>query len=145
MEAETRKRAETRLADAAAEAGLVDPRPPFRERLRQLRETEPAAFERAIAHYEREVLPALAQGDALRSWCEYGRFLGGLTAEGELTVIDESGRAAEWSDAEPDSALVLFIPRDTSVPVLVAAQPSALSPAQSATLDLLVNRKLSLS
>ena len=144
MDPQLRNTADARLEQAATALGLADPRPPYRDRLRHLRETHPDAFQRAIAHYESQVLPAMADGDAIASWLDYAQFLAGLTAEGALHVIDESGRASVYAEPLPPNALVLFVPDETSEAVLVAASPLHISRAQQATLDLLVNRKLSL-
>jgi hypothetical protein len=143
MDPQLRSRAEARLASAAEALGLADPRPPYRDRLRELRQTHPDAFERAIAHYEQRVLPALAQDDPLPVWLEYGRFLGSLTGQGRLTHIDESGRASTWPPGDP-AALMLFVPDDTAAGALVLCQPASPSAAQQATLTLLVERKLSM-
>ena len=140
MDAQLRARAEARLAEAAAALGLADPRPPYRDRLRHLRETHPEAFERAVTHYERAVLPAMADHDPLDAWLEYGRFLAGLTADGALTTIDATGRAHNYSAPLPPRSLVLFIPQDTSEPVFIAAQPAECTAPQRGTIDLLVNR-----
>jgi len=145
MDAELRVRAEARLAEAATSLALADPRPPYRERLKQLRESHPDAFSRAVEHYETRVLPALAEKDALTAWLDYGRFLAGLTASGRLLAIDERGAAQPAKAPLPPRPLVLFLPEDPAEPVLVALQPVQLSPAQAATLDLLVNRRLGLS
>lgn len=144
MDAQLRTTAETRLTEAAAAAGLADPRPAYRERLRQLREAHPAAFEQAITHYEQGVLPRIAGDDPLVAWAEYGRFLCELTSDGALTRIDATGRAAPWTPEGDAGDLVLFIPSDTSGDALIVAQPRNPSAAQSASLDLLVNRKLTL-
>jgi hypothetical protein len=144
MDSQLRTTAERRLTDAAAAAGLQDPRPAYRERLRQLREIHTAAFERAIAHYEQNVLPALATGEPLAAWAEYGAFLGGLTAAGRVMRVDTSGRAEPWQPPQPPRELVLFLPDDTAGEALVIAEPLEPSPAQRATIELLVNRKLAL-
>jgi hypothetical protein len=144
MDAQLRSRAEERLRAAATAQGLADPRPPYRERLRLLRESGTAAFDAAISHYETVVLPALATADALQTWTVYGGYLGGLTGEGRLMAIDASGRAAPWEPPVQTGALILFIPQDTAADVLVALQPLAPTAAQTATLDLLVNRRLAL-
>lgn len=144
MNSELRARAEARLADAAAALDLADPRTPFRERLKQLREGHPAAFDRAVSHYERTVLPLLAGDDPLGAWLEYGQFLGQLTSDGRLTAVDRAGAAAQFRPPLPAGTLVLFLPEDTSVAPLVTAAPREPSAAQQATLDLLVHRKLTL-
>ena len=140
MDPQLRARAEARLEQAAAALGLADPRPAYRDRLRHLRDAQPDAFQRAVAHYEREVLPALAQNDPLGAWLDYGRFLAALTADGAFTTIDESGRAHAYSAPLPPRSLVLFVPEDTSEAVFTAAQPLECSAAQQATIDLLVHR-----
>src|SRR5690606_3322004 len=110
-------RAEARLEEAARSAGIADPRPPLRERLRTLRETRRPDFDRAIEHYEKHVLPALAGADPLAAWIEYGRFLAGIDGDGKVVTIDERGRAADWV-ADTPHGLVLFIPDDLAVAVL---------------------------
>ena len=144
MDPQLRARAEARLEEAARSAGVADPRPPYRERLRTLRETRRPDFDRAIAHYDQNVLPALAGEDPLGTWIEYGRFLAGLDGDGRVSVVDEQGRATDWMPGAP-VGLVLFIPEDFASPVLVLCQPVAPSPAQEATVRLLVERKLSLT
>ncbi|MGH7448704.1 MAG: hypothetical protein ACREK1_06440 [Longimicrobiales bacterium] len=142
MDPELRTRAEARLAEAATAQDLADPRPAYRERLRQLRQTRPDAFNRAIEHYEKRVLPALSEDEPLRVWLEYGRFLASLTGEGQAMQIDAAGRAAAWTPGSP-AGLVLFIPVDDAADILVLSQPAAATPAQHATLALLVERRLS--
>ena len=142
MDAELRARAEARLAEAAREQGIVDPRPSYRERLRRLREEQPQSFDRAVRHYEQEVLPALAERDPLPVWLEYGSYLASVTSPGDVVRIDAEGRATAWT---PQSAagLVLHIPGDTAADVMVLSRPVAMSAAQTATVTLLVERKLS--
>jgi hypothetical protein len=142
MDPDLRARAEARLAAAAGALGLADPRPPYRERLRELRQDQRDAFDRAIEHYEQRVLPALIETEPLPAWVEYGRFLASLTTRGEVVRIDAHGRAAPWTPEAP-AALVLFIPQDTAVGVMVLCQPLEPSDAQRATVKLLVERKLS--
>jgi hypothetical protein len=144
MSNELRARAEARLIEAAAALGLADPRPPLRERLKRLREVHPAAFERAVAHYEQAVLPALADADPVGAWLEYGRFVGQLTGEGRMVAVNDTGRATTFSPPPTPSTLYLFIPEEASEEVIVAAAPDMPSSAQEATLALLVRRELSL-
>jgi hypothetical protein len=145
MSTDVKARAEARLAAAAAALQLADPRGPLRARLKQLRETQPDSFARAVAHYEEQVLPALAdQDDALATWLEYVRQVGQLTSNGRLTTIDARGRAGPFKPPLQPGALVLFLPEDTAADALVAASPLEPSPAQAATIHLLVDRRLSL-
>jgi hypothetical protein len=147
MSSDLRAQAEARLTRAAAELGLADPRPPLRERLKRLREAQPDAFDRAVHHYETAVLPALTVDEPLTAWLEYGRFLGELTAAGRLLIVERTGRAIPL--AVPAAALpatgtlALYVPDDAGEDVLVAALPLDPSPAQEATLALLVRRQLS--
>lgn len=144
MASESRDTADARLDQAASERGFADPRQPLRERLRDLKESNPAAFRQARTHYADVVQPALASGDdPLAAWVDYARFLGGLSAPGRMLAIEPDGRARAYNSPAA-GLLVLHVPDDTAVPVLVAAAPAAPTPAQQATLDLLVNRKLSL-
>lgn len=139
MDPELRTRAESRLEAAASAHGLADPRPGYRDRLRWLRENDTASFEQAISHYETSVLPALAAGDALTAWIDYGNFLARLSGSMQLNVIDATGRAGPYSTPLPRGSLAIFVPDDTGTPVLVAATPAEPSPAQQATLELLTN------
>ena len=142
MDTALRTRAEAGLVKAAEGQGLADPRPSYRERLRTLRQARPEAFDQAVEHYEQTVLPALADAEPLPVWLEYGRYLASLTAAGKVVGVDASGRAAQWTREAP-AGLVLFVPEDNAADVMVLSQPVAPSPAQSATLTLLVERKLS--
>jgi hypothetical protein len=145
MDPQLRSQAEARLEAAAGRLGLNDPRPAYRERLRVLREQHPDAFTRAIAHYETAVLPALAEtADPLAVWAAYGGFLGRLTSDGNAYRVDPSGRSRPFRPPVTAGELVLFLPDNPGADVLVMAVPEAATPAQEATIDLLVNRKLAL-
>jgi hypothetical protein len=145
MASDLRARAEARLIKAAEALDLGDPRPPLRERLKRLRETHPEAFASAVAYYESTVLPALAGADAVSAWVDYGRFLGELTAPGELTRIDADGRASAFQPPLTTGTLVLFIPEDGAAEVLPAVAPRQPSAAQRAAVELLVHRRLELT
>jgi len=141
---EIRGRADARLDQAAAAATLADPRPPLRGRLRDLKDSHPDGFEQARTHYEQEVLAALAESaEPLRVWVDYARFLSELTGPGRLVGVDATGLAFPY-ETPGSGLLILFLPEDRASPVLVALAPAEPSPAQGATVDLLVNRKLSL-
>jgi len=145
MDPELRARAETLLENAARMHALADPRGPYRDRLRALKDSHPDAFRRAVSHYESVVLPALASGtDPLATWLDYGRFLGGLTSAGGLVAVDATGRSTDFDPPVRPDQLVLFVPADAAAAVLPLLQPVALSDAQRATIDLLVNGKFSL-
>jgi hypothetical protein len=142
----TRQRADARLEEALARDQLADPRPHFRDRLRLLRERNPAAFEQAIGYFENTLIPHVAEGgEAAAAWLEYGRRLGELAGGGEIVAVDETGRARPLRGEAEAAALLLHVPEDPATPVLALRSPAQPSAAQRATLDLLVNRKLMLS
>jgi hypothetical protein len=142
MSEQVKERAEARLLEAFAREGIADNRPAYRQRLRALRERNPAAFERALHHYEDAVLPTLAgEADPVATWIAYGRWLAELDGAGRLYEVDAHGRARPY-DAAPADGLVLFVPDDAGSEVLPARLPVTPSAAQRATYDLLVAGKL---
>lgn len=144
MSADIKSRAEERLLGAAAEGGFADPRPALRQRLRDLKETGGAGFQQALRHYQEQVVPELASGDALAAWIEYGAWLGGLSGAGRVLALDALGAAHPYQPPPAAGTVVLHVPDDTAVGVLLLIAPDAPSAAQRAALDLLVNRKLAL-
>ncbi len=147
MSDDLRTHADRNLNAAAAALGLADPRPAYRERLRLLKDDNPGAFADALRYYEQTVLPALATdgGDAMAAWVEYGSRIAALTTPGRMHAVDATGAAAKYSPPVREGILLLHIPDDNTAPILVAASPSLPTPAQQATLDLLVHRKLGLA
>jgi hypothetical protein len=144
-EEELKERAERRFEEARAAAGARDPREFYRQRLRELRARDHAAFAEAVRHYEKVLMPAVAEPDSdpIGEWLEYGRVLASLTAAGETVQIDPSGRAAPYARPVPNDHLVLHMPgsaRETGIPV---GLPPELSPAQRAAYALLVERRTS--
>jgi hypothetical protein len=138
-------RADARLAEALEAGGLADARPVYRQVLRHLREAHPAAFERALHHYEAEVLPALGgTADPVETWIAYGAWLAGLTADGRVVTVQGDGRAAEYAPPYAAGDLVLHVPERAQDPVLPLMRSAAPSPAQQATYDLLVAGRVSL-
>jgi hypothetical protein len=142
-----RQRADAALEAAlAAGAGIRDPRPYCRPVLKYLRETDPQAFARAITHFESELVPALAEGaDPVRRWLEYGLLLASVLGPGRLMEVDATGRAHPVEDPLTASGLVLHIPDAEATPVLVLRHPSAGSPAQDATVELLAEGRVTAS
>lgn len=141
-----------RLADAAIEAALAggaairDPRPYYRPVLKHLREKDPAAFARAISHFESILVPALARGaDPLRGWLEYGLLLATELGAGRLMEVDPTGRARPIDDAAGAGGLVLHVPDAEEAPVLVLRHPVSGSAAQGATVELLAAGRVTAS
>jgi hypothetical protein len=145
MSEQVKERAEARLLEAFTRHAVADNRPAYRQRLRGLRDRDPAAFDRALRHYEDDVLPALAGGDdPVAVWIAYGDWLGRLDGPGRLVEIDARGRARP-ADAAAADGLVLFIPDDAGAQVLAVRLPAAPAPAQRATYDLLVAGRVELT
>lgn len=142
-----RARADARLEAALDRAGVEDPRPFFRERLRLLKERNPRVYEEARRHFETEVLPrvAMEDSDPIAEWIEYGRRLGEWTAPGKTYAIDATGRARTYAPPLDPGHLVLHIPDDTHEPALILSMPRAPSLPQQATCDLLVRGRLARS
>ena len=133
--------AETRTAEALADSPYQDFREVYREHLRWLKEADAQAFAQALSYYNEKLIPNIAGGsDPLHEWLDYGRTLAKLSGPGKIWGIDESGRAG----AESQGGLLLHLPDDINLRALPLAIPKQLSPHQKSTLDLLVNRKLSL-
>jgi hypothetical protein len=62
-----------------------------------------------------------------------------------MLAIDRTGRATTYRAPTQPETLFIFLPDDRAADVLEAAAPAEPSPAQEATLALLVRRALSLS
>lgn len=131
--------AERRLAEALAASAVEDPRVLYRDRLRQLRAEDPAAFARALDYFENTLVPAVAgDSDPLSAWLAYGTFLAELPGRGRTLAVDAGGRARPYQPP-PDASLILFLPEDGRRNVEVLFGPRQRSPAQQATVDLLVS------
>ncbi len=139
-----RQRADARVDEALERAALLDPRDFYRERLRLLKERDPAAFTEARRYYEDVLLPrvAAADSDPVLEWFEYGRRLAELGGAGRVVIIDASGRSTDYTPPLSLAQLLLHLPEDNGTPVLALNVPRNLSPAQQATYALLVERKL---
>lgn len=138
-----RETAERRFREALERQGARDPRDHYREQLKALRQSDPAAYEAALAHFETRLLPEVARedGDPIAAWLEYGRVLATLRHPGETVVIDPGGRSRPYSMPVAADALVLHLPDSAREPAVAIGLPAELSPAQRATFDLLVRRK----
>ncbi len=132
--------ADERLEVALEKTGARDPRAVCRERLRQLKSVDEAAFEQALGHYRDRLVPAIAAGEEpLTAWVEYGRTIARLTFHGRTVAIDRTGLAREYATPADPEALVLHLPGGGKGRALLVAQPRDPSPAQQATRDLLVD------
>lgn len=134
--------AEGRLEAVLAESGARDPREFYRERLRDLKRADPAAYERAVEHYREVLIPEVASGraDPLLAWTEYGRLLAGALAPGRTVAIDATGRARTYERPTSDE-LVLHLPDAKGARALLVGLPPDLTSAQRAAYDVLVAGK----
>jgi len=135
-----RERADARTEAALAAAAIRDPREFYRERLRTLRERDPAAFARAVAYFEETLIPRAADPgeDAVAAWLDYGRYLAELVAPGRTVEIDRAGRATPAGARVSADRLVLHLPHDAREAALLVSLPRDLSAPQRASYDLLV-------
>ena len=139
-------RADARLEEALTAASMRDPRPLYRPLLRYLREYQPAAFDRVIRHFDERLVPALAgEADPLTTWLEFGLRLAEELGPGRLLGIDPTGRAVVGEPAVDSPHLVLFLPDDAATPALVVRYPREASAAQTATVELLVEGRVTAS
>jgi hypothetical protein len=136
------RRADEQLEAALARSGARDPREFYRVRLKELREKDRDAYERAVAYYKGELIPAIAAGaDALAAWTDYGRTLAQLHGPGRTVSVDPTGRAAPYATpADPDH-LVLHLPDAAREPAALVGLPTELTSAQRATYDWLVQQR----
>ena len=140
MEGGLQNTADELLIAALEREGARDPRDYYRERLRDLKEESAQGYEEAVRFYRDELVPAIAREgtEPLTAWREYGRTIMELLAPGRTVTIDTSGRSAPYQADISREDLVLHLPDAKNIRALVVALPTSLSPAQSATFDLLV-------
>lgn len=134
-----RARADRRFEETLRSVGARDPRDFYRRQLRELKARAPDRYERAVAHYEEVLIPAVAgDADPLEQWLAYGLVLAELLRPGEALQIDPTGRARPYAPPVALDQLVLHLPTSAREPVLAVGIPPRLSRAQRATYDLLV-------
>jgi hypothetical protein len=140
----TRDAAERRFAEALRTTGARDPRDFYRERLRELRSSDQRAFQRAMDHFEQQLLPAVAREDSnpIEEWLEYGCLLADLLEPGSAVCIDPTGRSRPHGRPVALEDLVLHLPTSGKGKALAVGLPPELSPAQRATYALLVGAGL---
>jgi hypothetical protein len=140
MSDDTTARADKALEDALAEAGARDPREFYRERLRELKESNPEGYQVAVRYYRETLLPSIVDGaPPLDAWTEYGRTLAETATPGRTVSIDSTGLSIPYEGPDLDR-LHLHIPEGKGRALLVGL-PRELTPAQRATYDVLVAGK----
>jgi len=144
MPEDHQEQADRRLAARLEETGAWDPRGTYRELLKRLKELDEDAYRAAVVRFRDEVLPAIAEegGDPLQEWLEFGLFLAEQVAPGRTVLVEASGRSTRLASPGRWSDMLLRLPdtaKDRAIPLSVPPEPS---PAQQATLDLLVHGKV---
>ncbi len=138
--------ADRRFQEVLEETGARDPREFYRELLKELKTRDEDAFAAAVERWQSGVIQPLArgEGDPLGRWLAFGLELARTLHPGRTVTVDADGRAQPL-EAQPDWRwLILHLPerkRDRAVPVSIPPEPT---PAQQATLDLLVQGRLKL-
>lgn len=139
--------ADRRLEEALAASGARDPREFYRERLRDLKQADRAAYEEAVGYYRETLVPSVTRGaDPLPAWTEYGRRLALLATPGRTVMVDRGGAAEPYAEPAPMDRLVLHLPdgRGSASRAVVVGLPVELTRAQRASYDLLVSGRLTL-
>ena len=134
--------ADRRLEAALAASGARDPREFYRERLRDLKESNPDGYRTAVDYYRDTLIPTVASGSMppMHAWTEYGRHLAEASAPGRTVAVDGTGRAHPYEAPPRPEHLVLHLPHAPGRALLVGL-PAQLTSAQKATFDVLVQGK----
>jgi len=141
---EMQAEADRLLEEALEMTGARDPREPFREFLRELKDRNPSEYEAAVSEYREEVLRGIAESgaDPLVRWLEFGCATVQRLNPGRAIVIDGSGRATPYTSPPSWKDLILHIPDDRKSRALLVGSPPEPTAAQNATIQLLVLGKL---
>ncbi len=140
MDQELHDRADQIFEDALGKTGAKDPREFYRKRLREMKAENPDAYGEAVAYYQNELVPSIAEAgdDPLMAWQQFGCRMAELTVTGTPIEIDTTGRRRPYAPPTPADRMVLHIPRGSKGRALIIGLPPELSAAQLATYDLLV-------
>lgn len=149
MDETTKKEADRRFDEALEAAGARDPRDFYRDLLRKLKDRDAEAYERAVDHFQEDLIPGIAskEREPLRAWMEYGRKLAEWLVEGRTVEIDETGRSRAHDPSEGDEwsdTMVLHLPNGGKEKAILVSLPAEPTRAQRATYDLLVAGKQTL-
>jgi hypothetical protein len=140
MEQELADQADRIFEEALGQTGAKDPREFYRTRLREMKADNPEAYREAVAYYENDLVPSIAEAgdDPLMAWQRFGCRVAELTVTGTPIEVDATGRRRPYAPPTPPDHMVLHIPQGTKGRALVVGLPPELSAAQLATYDLLV-------
>jgi len=140
MDQELHDRADQIFEDALGKTGAKDPREFYRKRLREMKAENPDAYGEAVAYYQNELVPSIAEAgdDPLMAWQRFGCRMAELTVIGTPIEIDTTGRRRPYAPPTPADRMVLHVPQGSKGRALIIGLPPELSAAQLATYDLLV-------
>ena len=140
MDQELQERADRIFEEALGKSGAKDPREFYRRRLREMKADDPEAYREAVAYYENDLVPSIAEAgdDPLTAWQQFGCRVAELTITGAPIEIDATGRRRPYAPPTPADRMVLHVPQGSKGRALVVGLPPELSSAQLATYDLLV-------
>ena len=140
MNQKIQERADQIFEDALGKTGAKDPREFYRKRLREMKMDNPDAYQEAVAYYENQLVPSIAEArdDPLTAWQQFGCHMAELTVTGTPVEIDATGRRLPYVPPTPADRMVLHVPQGSKGRALVVGLPPELSAAQLATYDLLV-------
>lgn len=140
MDQKIQERADQIFEDALGKTGAKDPREFYRKRLREMKMDNPDAYQEAVAYYENQLVPSIAEArdDPLTAWQQFGCHMAELTVTGTPVEIDVTGRRLQYVPPTPADRMVLHVPQGSKGRALVVGLPPELSAAQLATYDLLV-------
>ena len=140
MDQEIQERADQIFEAALGKTGAKDPREFYRKRLREMKVDNPDAYREAVAYYENQLVPSIAEAgdDPLTAWQQFGCHMAELTVTGTPVEIDATGRRLPYVPPTPADRMVLHVPQGSKGRALVVGLPPELSAAQLATYDLLV-------
>jgi len=138
--------ADRRFEEALNSRGARDPREFYRGLLRDLKEQDRDTYTDTVRRWKEEVIGPLARGeqDPLDAWHRFGLQLATTLHPGRTVMIGPEGRSSPLEGAPDWTRLVLHLPREPRARAVPIAIPQEPSPAQQATLDLLVQGRLKL-
>jgi hypothetical protein len=140
MDEALQSRADDLFEETLKKTNAKDPREFYRERLREMKVSDPDAYRAAVEYYQEDLIPSIAEKgvNPLTAWREYGCRLAELSIPGKPVEIDSTGVTHRYQPPTPEDRMILHIPEGSKGRALVVGLPPELSPAQRATYDLLV-------
>ncbi len=147
MTDDPQKRADALFAEAREATGARDPRPYYRDRLRELKRRNPEAYREAADHYLNKLIPSIVQKDEdpVRAWQAYGLLLADLVAPGRPVAVGPDGRSRPFAPPGESTDMVLHVPTAAGERLVLVGLPPEPSQAQMATYRWLVTGSRQLS